>query len=87
MTKRQPTNPIAGDPDFVKKFVARFRRNTGQGRRNYFRRASNELTRRNDQFRNDTILTLPQQTPETGLEHDRSIDLRHRFREQGDNNA
>src|SRR5262249_42018975 len=45
----------------------------------YFRHASNELTRRNDQFRNDTILTLPQQTPETGLEHDRGIDLRHRF--------
>jgi len=43
--------------------------------------------RRNEQSRNDTIFTLQQQTPETGLDHDCSIDLRSRFCEQGDNDA
>jgi hypothetical protein len=56
-----------------------FRRNTGYGRRNCFRRAPKELTRRNQQFRNDTIFALPQQTLETGLAHDRNIDSRDLF--------
>jgi hypothetical protein len=56
-------------------------------RRNCFQRAPKELTRRNQQFRNDTILALPQQTPETGREHDRSIDSRNIFCEQGDYDA
>jgi hypothetical protein len=66
---------MAGDPDFVKRFRPRFRRNTGHSQRNCFRRAPKELTRRNQQIPQRHHFALPQQTPETGLAQGRIIDF------------
>jgi hypothetical protein len=78
----EPSHPIAGDPDLVKRFrSAGSNEIRAHGQRNYFRRAPNQPSRRNDQPGNDTIFALPRQIPETGLEHGRRIDLRNRFYE------